>query len=76
MMCSIALQEYRIVQNCMRSSDFREGIRALLVDRDNNPKWDPSSLEAVSDEKIKAYFEPLGDNDLDVFADKNWAKQE
>eukprot|EP00428_Durinskia_dybowskii_P082988 CAMPEP_0170419526 /NCGR_PEP_ID=MMETSP0117_2-20130122/34846_1 /TAXON_ID=400756 /ORGANISM="Durinskia baltica, Strain CSIRO CS-38" /LENGTH=394 /DNA_ID=CAMNT_0010677883 /DNA_START=84 /DNA_END=1268 /DNA_ORIENTATION=- len=68
--------EYRIVQNCMRSSDFREGIRALLVDRDNNPKWDPSSLEAVSDEKIKAYFEPLGDNDLDVFADKNWAKQE
>lgn len=54
--------------NCMRGGDFREGIRALLVDRDNSPKWEPSTLEGVSEAKIGAYFESLGEHDLDVFA--------
>jgi hypothetical protein len=62
------MQEYRVVMNCMRGGDFREGIRALLVDRDNSPKWEPSTLEGVSEAKIGAYFESLGEHDLDVFA--------
>jgi enoyl-CoA hydratase len=57
-----------MVMNCMKGGDFREGIRALLVDRDNSPKWSPPALEEVSAERVNAYFEPLGDHDLDVFA--------
>lgn len=57
-----------MVQNILRKSDFSEGIRALLVDRDNAPKWSPATLAEVSDEAIKDYFSPLGVHDLDVFA--------
>ncbi len=60
-----------MVMNCMRGGDFREGIRALLVDRDNNPKWDPATLEGVTPERVSAYFESLGEHDLDVFALNN-----
>ena len=56
-----------MMMSCMRGSDFKEGIRAVLVDRDNSPKWKPSRLEDVSAEQIKSYFEPLGEFDLDVF---------
>ena len=57
-----------MVMNCMRGGDFREGIRALLVDRDNSPKWDPSTLTGVTEDRVKSFFEPLGDYDLDVFS--------
>ena len=36
----------------------------VLVDRDNSPKWNPSSLEGVSSEKVDSYFEALGDREL------------
>ena len=57
-------QEYRMVQGCMRYHDFAEGVRALLVDRDNKPKWSPDSLAGVTREQVDAFFQPLGDNDL------------
>ena len=57
-----------MMMNCMRNGDFREGIRAVLVDRDNAPQWMPKQLESVTTEQINAYFEPLGEYDLDVFA--------
>jgi hypothetical protein len=53
-----------MVQGCMRYNDFAEGVRALLVDRDNTPVWNPSSLEGVTQESIDAFFQPLGDNEL------------
>mmetsp|Transcript_7544 Transcript_7544/g.16494 ORF Transcript_7544/g.16494 Transcript_7544/m.16494 type:complete len:95 (+) Transcript_7544:93-377(+) len=61
--------EYRLMQRCMQGSDFKEGIRALLVDKDNAPQWNPPTLESVSDESVEAYFEPLEDyrHELDVF---------
>ena len=54
--------EYRLSQRFMRPqplSDFREGIRAVLVDKDNSPKWDPSELTDVSDAAVEAFFAPL-----------------
>jgi len=50
--------EFRIVQNFMINHDFFEGVRALLIDKDNNPKWNPSSLSELSDQQIEAYFQP------------------
>ena len=52
--------EYRMTQHFMRpGSDFREGIRAALVDKDNNPKWNPSTLAEVTDEIVDSYFAPI-----------------
>lgn len=36
----------------------------VLVDKDNSPKWKPSTIEAVSKEKVDSYFETLGDREL------------
>mmetsp|Transcript_3059 Transcript_3059/g.4464 ORF Transcript_3059/g.4464 Transcript_3059/m.4464 type:complete len:402 (+) Transcript_3059:59-1264(+) len=58
--------EYRMSQVCMREgSDFYEGIRAVLVDKDHSPNWEPSRLEDVSDEAIEIFFQSLGEEDLD-----------
>lgn len=51
--------EYRISQRCCEDKDFYEGVRAVLVDRDQNPKWDPSTIEGVTQEKVDWYFSPL-----------------
>jgi enoyl-CoA hydratase/carnithine racemase len=54
--------EYRLSQRFMRlqpHSDFTEGIRAVLVDKDNKPKWNPSTIEAVSEDVVNEFFKPL-----------------
>lgn len=54
--------EYRMSQWCMRPqphSDFCEGIRAVLVDKDNEPRWDPGRIEDVSKERVDGFFAPL-----------------
>jgi len=51
--------EHRLVTRCYRDKDFYEGVRATLVDRDNKPAWQPSSLAEVSEERVKFYFSPL-----------------
>jgi len=60
----VLTMEFRMMQRCVAGHDFYEGIRAVLVDKDHAPKWQPDRLDAVSDEAIARYFEPLGDNDL------------
>ena len=50
-------QEFRTACAALRSHDLVEGIRALLVDKDRNPKWSPSSLEQCSPEAVEAYFQ-------------------
>ena len=60
--CNLAedlIMEYRISQRFMEDNDFYEGIRAVLVDKDNKPNWKPSAIEDVSDEKVNSYFESL-----------------
>ncbi|CAH3015110.1 unnamed protein product [Porites evermanni] len=56
--------EYRLTQRCMEDNDFYEGIRAVLIDKDNSPKWNPSTLNGVTQEKVEHYFETLGDREL------------
>ena len=56
--------EYRMSQGCMNGHDFYEGVRSVLVDKDYSPKWNPSSLENISDDIIDDHFKSLGSNDL------------
>ncbi len=58
------VMEYRLSQHIMAAHDFFEGVRALIVDKDNAPNWQPNTLAAVDDSAVDAYFEPLGDQDL------------
>jgi enoyl-CoA hydratase len=44
--------------------DFREGIRALIIDKDNRPRWRPELLAEVSPAAVDAYFAPLPQGDL------------
>jgi enoyl-CoA hydratase len=58
--------EYRIALRALKGPDFREGVRAALIDKDRAPKWRPSALAAVSDADIAGYFAPLGDGELQL----------
>lgn len=57
----VAALEYRLSQHVTALPDFREGIRAVLVDKDQRPRWNPATLAEVSDEAVEACFAPLGD---------------
>jgi enoyl-CoA hydratase len=56
--------EYRLVPRFLAGHDFREGVRALIIDKDGRPEWRPKRLEDVSTADIEAYFRPLPDGDL------------
>ena len=58
--------EYRLVQRFMAGHDFREGVRALIIDKDNQPDWRPARLEDVTDAALDAYFAPLAEGDLQL----------
>ena len=51
--------EYRIASRVIVRPDFAEGVRAVIVDKDNAPKWDPATAEGVTDALIDAIFAPL-----------------
>ena len=53
--------EYRIASRVLTLPDFAEGVRAVIVDKDNAPKWDPATPEAVTDALIDSIFAPLPD---------------
>ena len=56
--------EYRMTQHVMAAHDFYEGIRAVLVDKNQRPKWRPESLAEVKDTMAEAYFSSLGPGEL------------
>uniref|UniRef100_A0A5F5PM68 3-hydroxyisobutyryl-CoA hydrolase n=1 Tax=Equus caballus TaxID=9796 RepID=A0A5F5PM68_HORSE len=60
----VLTMEYRLSQSCMRGHDFYEGVRALLIDKDQSPKWKPADLKEVTDEDLNNHFKSLGHNDL------------
>ncbi|CAH9107956.1 unnamed protein product [Cuscuta europaea] len=60
------MREFRMVCHVLRgevSKDFVEGCRAILLDKDRNPKWEPSNLELVTDEMVHHYFVKVDDID-------------
>jgi enoyl-CoA hydratase len=57
--------EFRMVSRVIETHDFTEGVRAVIVDKDNQPKWRPASLEEVTPDMVEAVFAPLP-------ADQEW----
>lgn len=51
--------EYALAGRVVRTHDFREGVRALLIDKTGNPQWDPVVPEEVTDEMLDVLFAPL-----------------
>jgi enoyl-CoA hydratase len=51
--------EYRIASRVLTRPDFAEGVRAVIVDKTNDPKWDPATPEGVSEELLDSIFAPL-----------------
>ncbi|ATU92081.1 enoyl-CoA hydratase/isomerase family protein [Phyllobacterium zundukense] len=58
--------EYRILSRMLENHDFYEGVRALLVDKDNTPVWQPANIDDVTPEMVDAYFAPLGERELQL----------
>src|SRR5579863_3923295 len=56
--------EYRLTQHVMRGHDFYEGVRAALIDKDQQPRWQPATLAEVTERMVESYFAPLGDGEL------------
>lgn len=56
--------EYRIVSRICRGHDFYEGVRAVIIDKDNAPRWSPISLAEVSADAVAAHFAPLPGGEL------------
>ncbi|KAF8102720.1 hypothetical protein N665_0196s0015 [Sinapis alba] len=60
------IREYRMVCHVLKreiSKDFVEGCRAVLIDKDRNPKWEPRSLEEMKDNMVERYFERMDEED-------------
>ena len=57
--------EYRIASRVLTRPDFAEGVRAVIVDKTGDPKWDPATPEEVTEELLDSIFAPLP-------ADEEW----
>ena len=55
----IMAMEYRLADRSFRGHDLFEGIRAVVIDKDGAPQWNPTTLDAVSDADVDEYFEPV-----------------
>lgn len=56
--------EYRLSQHVMAGHDFFEGVRALIVDKDKTPHWQPGTLSDVDEGMVEGYFAPLKGDEL------------
>ena len=53
------VMEYRIASRVLTRPDFAEGVRAVIVDKTNDPQWNPPTPEGVSEELLDGIFAPL-----------------
>lgn len=51
--------EYRLGGRVVRTHDFQEGVRAVVIDKDNAPQWSPAGLSDVAEAHLDALFSPL-----------------
>jgi enoyl-CoA hydratase len=51
--------EYRVASRMIRLPNFKEGVRAVIVDKDNRPRWIPPTLREVRDAEVEALFAPF-----------------
>ena len=51
--------EFRIVSRVVRGHDFYEGVRAVIIDKDQAPHWQPASLAAVDPAEVERHFAPV-----------------
>ena len=63
--------EYRFAHRTTALHDFREGVRALIVDKDGKPHWRPARLEDVQISDVEALFAPLGKDELGLAMQEN-----
>ena len=48
--------ELNMVQQCFIQGDFLEGVRAMIIDKDNSPRWMPSRIEDLTEDAVEAFF--------------------
>jgi enoyl-CoA hydratase/carnithine racemase len=58
--------EYRVGSRRVMSADFREGVRAVLIDKDGAPRWSPGHLADVKEADIAGYFRSLGEGEISI----------
>jgi enoyl-CoA hydratase len=58
------VREYCAALEVFRSDDFREGVRAAVIDKDRNPRWSPPDIEDVTPEMVAPYFAEIGADEL------------
>ena len=56
--------EFRIVSRIIHGHDFYEGVRAVIVDKDNRPRWQPATLADVGEADVECHFAPLSASEL------------
>jgi enoyl-CoA hydratase len=56
---AVLAQDLRVSLRSLASHDFAEGIRAQVIDKDRNPRWEPARIEDVTRESVEAFFAPL-----------------
>ena len=56
--------EFRMVSKVMNDHDFYEGVRALIIDKDNQPNWMPAKIEDVKDSFVDEFFHSLVNDEL------------
>jgi enoyl-CoA hydratase len=61
---SVMVMEYRLSQRFMADHDFFEGVRAIIIDKDNEPRWRHGAIDDVMEAEVDTYFAPLGLDDL------------
>jgi enoyl-CoA hydratase len=58
------VREYRAALEVFRSDDFREGVRAAIIDKDRNPKWSPPDIDDVTPAMLAPYLAEIGADEL------------